>query len=315
MPMYCKIVCYAMMFAFMSGLVAQAHVTDEIQLDTLQVAEGLYMIRGSGEAGNMGVSVGGDGVFLIDDQFAPFTAALTAELKAISDQPVKFLLNTHYHPDHTGANAHFGRSSAVILAHEHVREALMRDHTIRFFDLQIPAAPAEALPVLTFSRDMTFHLNGGAARALHLPHAHTNGDVVVHFTTLNVIHVGDIMFENMYPFIDLDAGGSIDGAIAAIETILQMIDDDTRVIPGHGPLSNKAGLQAYVEMLVTIRATIAAAIDHGRSLADVIALKPTAPFDARYGQGSFVNPDQFAEAVYRSLMTQRKANAVDRGVR
>lgn len=308
MNTYGKTVSYCMILLLMKALTAHTHGTEEIRIETIKVAEGLYMMSGSGGAGNMGVSVGDDGVFLIDDQFAPFTDAVTAALKAISERPVKFLLNTHYHPDHTGGNENFGRSGTTILAHDNVRESLMHDHLIRFFNLQIPAAPAAALPVITFSRDMTFHLNGGEARALHLPHAHTNGDVVLHFTTLNAIHVGDIFFENMYPFIDLDAGGSIEGTIAAVKRILTMIDDETRVIPGHGPLSNKAGLEAYVTMLVTIRDTIAAAIAAGRSQEDIIAAKPTARFDTRYGGGSFVNPDQFTEAVYRSLSQPVRAH-------
>ena len=253
----------------------------------------------------MGVSAGGDSVFLIDDQFAPFTDAIRAAIKAISDKPIKFLLNTHYHPDHTGGNENFGRSGTVILAHENVRESLMRDHVIRFFNLQIPAAPQSALPVITFSRDITFYLNGGEARALHLPNVHTNGDTIIYFKTLNVIHVGDIVFENMYPFIDLDAGGSINGLIAAIKKILSMTDHQTRIIPGHGPLSNKAGLEAYLKMLVTIRDATAPEIRAGRNLKEIVAAKPTAAFDARYGRDGFVNPDQFTEAVYRSLKQEK----------
>ena len=286
-------------------LTAPTHAADEIQIKTVKVAEGLYMLSGSGGAGNMGVSVGEDGVFLVDDQFAPFTDAIRTALKALSDKPVRFLLNTHYHPDHTGGNENFGRSGAIILAHTNVRESLMRDHVIRFFNLEIPAAPKPALPVITFSDDITFHINGGEAHAFHLPNAHTNGDVVIYFTSLNVIHVGDILFENMYPFIDLDAGGSVDGTIAAIKRVLTLIDNRTRVIPGHGQLSNKAGLKDYLQMLTTIRDAVADEIAAGRSLAETVAAKPTAAFNPRYGGHGFVNPDQFTEAVYRSLIAQQ----------
>ena len=301
MNTYFKIASYCLAFMLMGVLTAHQHVAKDIQVETVKVAEGLYMISGSGGAGNMAVSVGDDGLFLIDGQYAPFGDAVTTALRAIRDQPVKFLLNTHYHPDHTGGNQNFGRLGTVILAQENVREVLKHDHVIRFFNLKIPAAPPTALPVITFSRDLTLHVNGGEVRALHLPQAHTNGDVVIHFKALNVIHVGDIMFEQMYPFIDLDAGGSVDGTIAAVKQILTMIDERTHVIPGHGPLTNKAGLEAFLEMLVTIRNTVAAAIASGRNLEETIAAKPTAAFDARYGQGNFVSPDQFIEAVYRSL--------------
>ncbi len=292
---------YCIVLMMIASLSAFSYAADEVRIETIKVAKGLYMMSSAGGAGNMGVFAGDDGVFLIDDQFAPLTAAIRAAIKAISDKPVKFLLNTHYHPDHTGGNENFGRAGTVILAHENVRKSLMRDHHIRFFDLQIPAAPPSALPVITFSRDITFHINGGEARALHLPNAHTSGDVVIYFKMLNVIHVGDIFFENMYPFIDLDAGGSVNGTIAAVKRILTMIDHQTRIIPGHGRLSNKAGLEAYLEMLVTIRDAITAQIGTGRNLKEIIAAKPTAAFDARYGRDGFVNPDQFTEAVYRSL--------------
>lgn len=305
MNTYLKLVGYHIVVIFFGSLTALAYAADDPRIETTKVAEGLYMLSSSGGAGNMGVSVGEDGVFLIDDQFAPLTDAIRATIKAISDKPIKFLLNTHYHPDHTGGNENFGRLGTVIIAHRNVRESLMRDHVIRFFGLQIPAAPGPALPVITFSRDITFHINGGEAHVIHLPNAHTNGDVVIHFTTLNAIHVGDILFEDMYPFIDLDSGGSVDGTIAAIKRIVAMIDDQTRVIPGHGPVSTKAGLEAYLKMLVSIRDAVAAKIAAGHGQEEVVSAKPTAAFDARYGQEGFVNPDQFAEAVYRSLSGQR----------
>ena len=288
-----------------------SQASNEPRIQTIHVTDNLYMLTGTGGAGNMGVYVGKDSVFLIDDQFDSHTDSIRNAIAALSDNPVKLLLNTHYHPDHTGGNRHFGRSGSLIVAHENVRESLSHDHHIRFFDIRVPATSGPALPIVTFTRDIALHVDDKDIRVWHLPKAHTNGDVVVHFTSLNAIHVGDLMFVGMYPFVDLDSGGSIDGTIEALKQIRSRIDERTAILAGHGPVSNRSELTDYLDMMVTIRSAVANHIAAGHTVAETIASRPTARFDEQYGQG-FVNPDQFTEAVYRSLTQARRDESAER---
>ena len=274
---------------------------DTVQVRTERVADGLYLLQARG--GNIGLSVGADGAFLVDDQYAPLTPKLLAAIRAITDKPVRFVLNTHWHGDHTGGNENLGRTGTVIVAHDNVRRRMSATHVNEFFKSETPAAPVGALPVVTFNDSVTFHLNGDEIRAHHVLAAHTDGDAIVRFTRLNVIHMGDVYFATGYPFVDFTSGGSIDGTIAAVVSVLARIDDHTRVIPGHGPLSDRAGLRRYHEMLVTVRDRIGGRKRAGASLGDVIAAKPTAEFDAVWGQ-AFIKPDQFVELVYRTVGTR-----------
>ena len=281
---------------------AQPDRFDKVQIKTTQWAQNIYMLEGEG--GNIGVSVGEDGVFLIDDQFAPLTARILAAIKAISDKPVRFLLNTHWHFDHTGGNENLGKSGVVIFAQDNVRKRLTVKTPIEFFKAAYgPSAPA-ALPVVTFAETVTFHLNGDEATAIHMPNAHTDGDSIIHFRNANVVHMGDTYFNGLYPFIDTGTNGSVKGMIAAADRVLKISDDTTKIIPGHGPLSNKAELKAYRDMLVKISVKIEAMVKAKKTLAQVIAAKPTRDFDEAWGKG-FLKPEQFVEIVYTSA-TKRK---------
>lgn len=283
---------------------AQSDRFDKVQIKTTQLAQNIYMLEGEG--GNIGVSVGEDGVFLIDDQFAPLTARILAAIKAISDKPVRFLLNTHWHFDHTGGNENLGKSGVVIFAQDNVRKRLLVKTPIEFFKAAYgPSAPA-ALPVVTFAETVTFHLNGDEATAMHVPNAHTDGDSIIHFRNANVVHMGDTYFNGLYPFIDTGTNGSVRGMIAATDRVLKISDDTTKIIPGHGPLSNKAELKAYRDMLVRISAKVEAMVKAKKTLAQVIAAKPTREFDEAWGKG-FLKPEQFVEIVYTSAMKTRPA--------
>jgi glyoxylase-like metal-dependent hydrolase (beta-lactamase superfamily II) len=271
---------------------------DTVQVRTERLADGLFMLRARG--GNIGLSVGADGAFLVDDQYAPLTPKILQAIRAVTDLPVRFVLNTHWHGDHTGGNENLGRSGTVIVAHDNVRRRMSAAHLNEFFKTETPASPAGARPIVTFNDSVTFHLNGDEIRAHHVRTAHTDGDAIVRFTRVNVIHMGDVYFATGYPFVDFTSGGSIDGLIAAVASVLAGIDARTRVIPGHGPMSDRAGLLRYHDMLVTVRDRIRDRKRSGASLAQVIAARPTAEFDAEWGQ-AFIKPDQFVELVYRTV--------------
>jgi cyclase len=271
----------------------------KVEITTTKINATTYMLTGAG--GNLGLSVGEDAVFLIDDQFAPLTPKITAAIAAITPQPVKFVLNTHWHYDHTGGNENFGKAGAIIVAHENVRKRMSTDQVIEFFKQPIKASPKAALPVVTFNGAMSFHLNGEEIRGIHVPRAHTDGDTIVHFLGSDVVHMGDVYFNGYYPFIDTSGGGTIDGVIAACDQVLGIVTDKTRIIPGHGPLSNKAELQAYRDMLSIIAGRIRKMIAEGRKLEEITASKVTAEFDAKWGKG-FIPPHKFAEMIAMNLL-------------
>ncbi len=271
---------------------------EEVQIQTVEVRGGVYMLVGQG--GNIGVSAGEDGVFLIDDQFAPLTPKIKAAIAELSDQPVRFLVNTHWHYDHTGGNENWGEEGAIIVAHDNVRQRLKAGGLIEFFKNQVPPSPKAALPVITFADSVTFHLNGGELHVFHVPPAHTDGDSIIHFKAANAVHMGDLFFNGLYPFIDGSSGGSVDGVIAAAERVHAMIDDETKIIPGHGALASRADLAAYVEMLKGVRANVGALVDAGKSLEEAIAAEPTAAWDDPWGK-TFITGEQFTTIVYGIL--------------
>jgi len=270
----------------------------DIEIKTLQAGDGVYMLTGKG--GNLGLSVGDDGVFLIDDQFAPLTEKIQAAIAKLSDKPVRFVLNTHWHPDHTGGNEKLGKSGVTIVAHENVRKRLSVDNFIEMFQADAPAMPKAGLPVITFNEAITFHMNNNDIRAWHVERAHTDGDAIVHFKQANVLHMGDTYFAGMYPFIDTNSGGSADGCIRAINQALDIANDKTVIIPGHGPISNKQEMTAYRDMLKTIIGRIKARLGKNVSLAQVQADRPTADFDETYGAG-FIKSEKFVEMLYQDL--------------
>jgi glyoxylase-like metal-dependent hydrolase (beta-lactamase superfamily II) len=268
----------------------------KVEVTSEKVAEGVYMLTGAG--GNIGLSVGADAAFLIDDQYAPLTPKIKAAVAALTNKPVKFVLNTHWHGDHTGGNKDLGESGTLIVAHENVRKRMTAEQFLEAFGMKVPPADPAALPVVTFNDTVTFHLNGDEIYAFHVAPAHTDGDSVVHFRKANVIHGGDTFFNGMYPFIDLSTGGSVSGMIAAADRILALAVEGTKIIPGHGPLATKVELKAFRDMLATARDRVAALVKAGKTLEQTTAAKPLADLDAKWGQG-FLKADAFVSILYK----------------
>ena len=288
------------LLALAAPLAAQPDVS-AVEIRIEKIAPGVAVLFGAG--GNIGLSYGEDGNILVDDQFAPLTEKIAAALRTLDPDPLRFVVNTHWHYDHVGGNEALGRAGAVILAHRNVRERMSTDQFIAAMNQRVPASPKGALPVVTFAEGVDLHLNGDTLHVFHVRNAHTDGDSIVHWRKANVLHMGDTFFHrSSFPFIDLSSGGSIDGLIAATATGLAMADERTRIIPGHGPVASRAEFAAYRAMLVDIRAKVAAGIAARRSLAQIQASRPA----ARYGMpDGFIKPDQFVEAVYTSLRTPR----------
>ncbi len=261
-----------------------------------QVVPGIHVLYGSG--GNIGVSSGTDGMFLVDDQYAVLTPQVTEALAKIAPEPPRFVLNTHWHGDHTGGNENLAGKGSLIVAHDNVRLRMSTEQFSEFFDRTTPASPEKALPVVTFNDSVSFFLNGDEIRGAHVAHAHTDGDVFIHFRKANVIHTGDLVFAGMYPFIDLDSGGSVDGVIAAVDRMLSLADDTTRIIPGHGEVTDKAGLAAYREMLKTASGRVRDLAKSGKTVDEVLAAKPNADYDETEAW-EFITPERFTRILYR----------------
>ena len=273
--------------------VAQQNMAD-VEITTIELESDLFMLMGRG--GNIGLSVGDDGAFLVDDQFAPLTEKILAAVAAVTGQPVRWVLNTHWHGDHTGGNENLGEAGAMIVAHENVYR---RMNPAEFADLfgRSDQAPRAALPVVTFDQGVRFHWNGRHIEVTHIATAHTDGDAIVHFPRANVFHMGDTFFRGRYPFIDVDSGGGVDGVIEAANFVLERSSEGTRIIPGHGDLATPEHLREYRDMLETVRLRVAGLVANGRTEDQVVAAAPTADLDAVWGE----NPERFVRAVYRSL--------------
>jgi len=296
------IVATAALFTLSASMHAQQDF-DTVQVRSQRVAEGVYMLTGAG--GNIGLSIGDDAVFVVDDQYAPLTPKILAAIAQLTNKPVRFNVNTHWHGDHTGGNEAMGKTGALLVAHDNVRRRMSSEQVIEFFQRTVPASPAGALPVITFSDTVTFHINGDDVQAFHIAHAHTDGDAFIVWRKANVVHAGDVFVLYGFPFIDLSSGGSIDGLIAATDVLLTLGDDNAKIIPGHGGLSDRAAVREYGKMLKTVRDRVRQQKAAGRSLAQTLATRPTAEFDAGWGTG-FIKPDQFVAMVYQSVSTTRR---------
>jgi glyoxylase-like metal-dependent hydrolase (beta-lactamase superfamily II) len=270
-----------------------------VDIETVGIADGLYVLIGAG--GNIGLSVGDDGGFLIDDQYAPLTEKIKRAIGAVTDKQVRFIINTHWHGDHTGGNENFGEAGALIVAHDNTRSRMAVEQFVPLFDHRAPPSPAGALPIVTFSETVTFHWNDKTIHAFHVAQAHTDGDAIIRFVEDDVYHMGDVYWTSGYPRIDVGNGGTLDGVIAAVERVLEMADADSRIIPGHGalPPPGPSALRSYLEMLTGVRGEVQSLIERGLSEEQVIAARPTRRFDDAWGGDR--SPESFAQIVYRSL--------------
>jgi cyclase len=272
----------------------------DVKIETTQLAPGIYLLTGRG--GNIGLTVGVDGAAIIDDQFDDMAPKIRAAVSMLSPSPVKFVINTHLHGDHTGGNEAFGKAGAVIIAQENVRKRLGAVSFNSANNQPIPPRAREALPVFTFDDAATLHFNDDDLEFKHLANAHTETDIFVRFRKANIVHMGD-MFTGGFPFIDGSNGGTLDGLIRAHEVVLPTIDDNTQVIRGHGPLGNKAELQAYHDMLVVVRDRVAKLVKAGKSQDEVVAARPTKEFEEKYGGTNF----NAAQWIGRAYVDQKAA--------
>ncbi|MEM7221428.1 MAG: MBL fold metallo-hydrolase [Pseudomonadota bacterium] len=292
------------MACILTALIAMAPLSavraqnfNSVQMRVLPVQGAVSMITGRG--GNIGLFVGDEAVLLVDDQFAPLSAKLLAAVAEVTDQPIDFVINTHWHADHTDGNENLGKMGALIVAHDNVRRRLVLRH---FAEQAEGFVSAPALPVVTFSEAVTFHLNGEEVRVFKVAPGHTDGDAIVHFTGSDVIHMGDIFFNGLYSFFDRSSGGRLDGMIAALQQGLALAGLETKFIPGHGPLADRDDIEAHTARMVEIRRRVAEAIEQGVSKADFIAAKPTADLaEAFTGAYQVMPADRFLALVYDDL--------------
>ncbi len=270
----------------------------KVEIKATQLTPSTYMLTGAG--GNIGLSVGEDAVFIIDDQFAPLAPKIKAAIAAITPRPVKFVLNTHFHFDHTGGNEALGQQGALIVAHDNVRKRMSSEQLMSFIGAKQAASAKVGLPVITVASEISFHINGDTVEAFHVARAHTDGDMIVHFKQSDVVHMGDTFFNGFYPFIDSANGGTADGFVAAHDRVLARISDSTKIIPGHGPLATKKDLQTQRDILATVTQRIKDLRKAGKSDADIVAAKPAAEFDAVYGKG-FIGADRFVQMMLGAI--------------
>ena len=298
-----KICAVILVFLFATVVFAQQDFS-KVEIKVTKVSGNIYMLEGAG--GNIAASVGDDGIVIVDDQFAPLAEKIQAALKGITDKPVRFIINTHYHGDHTGGNEAFSNAGSTVIAQDNVRKRLESGGTAGnggSIKMENKPASKATLPIITFENDVTVHLNGEDIRALHFPAGHTDGDAVIFFPKNNVVHMGDDFVRYGFPFIDVASGGSVQGMISAMEKAIAMLPPDVKVIPGHGALSNLDDVRAFVKMLKETSAVVQAAIDRHQTLEQMKQGKILAPWE-RFS-GSFINTDAFIETLYNSLTGQK----------
>jgi cyclase len=294
---------------FVSLASAQDQDFSKVQIKVTKVSGNVYMLEGAG--GNIAASVGDDGIVIVDDQYAPLADKIAAALKniGVTDKPVRYVINTHYHGDHTGGNAPFANQGATVIAQDNVRKRMATGGKAgNGSSVVMDVKPAEkgALPIITFDHDVTVHLNGEDIRALHFPAGHTDGDSIIFFPKANVVHMGDDYVRYGFPFIDVASGGSVQGMIAACEKVIPMLPPDVKVIPGHGQLSNLDEVRDYIQMLKETTAAVEAALKKGSTLDQMKKDKVLAAWDKKYAS-KFVTQDVFIETLYNSLTNQKNA--------
>jgi glyoxylase-like metal-dependent hydrolase (beta-lactamase superfamily II) len=280
-------------------LSAQDQDFSKVQMKVTKVAGSVYMLEGAG--GNIGASVGDDGIVVVDDQYAPLADKIQAALKGITDRPVRFVINTHYHEDHTGGNAYF-QKEAPIIAHDNVRKRLEEGGTAGNYgavNFEAKPQPKEALPILTFDHDVTVHLNGEDIQAIHFPHGHTDGDSVIFFPKSNVVHMGDDFVTYGFPFIDLSGGGSVEGMIAALDEIVPKLPADVKIIPGHGPVSNLDDVRRYIAMLKDTKTVVESGIKQGKTVDQMKQADVLEPW--KKWSGDFISSEQWLVTLYNDL--------------
>jgi len=288
-----------LLFAMQAGW-AQGVPTVAVEVQALRT--GLHVLRGAGC--NVVVWTGSDGMLVVDSGDAASAPQLLEAIARISSDDLRLVVNTHWHPDHVGGNAALRRAGASAVAHVDTRARMSARQTIAAQDVEVPAAPRDALPVVTFDDTLTLHLNGDRLALLHVPGAHTDGDLLALWQVANVAHVGDVYRADGYPFVDTANGGSLAGLVAAIETVLSRVDARTVIVPGHGPVSNRAELAAYRDMLVAVGRRVRELVDGGASVDEVLAAKPTAAFDERYG-GAGESTERFVRVLHADLAGRR----------
>lgn len=272
----------------------------KVQIKSTKISGNVYMLEGAG--GNIGVSVGEDGILIVDDQFAPLADKIRASLKGLNQGKLRFILNTHWHSDHTGGNAALG-AEATIIAHDNVRKRMSTEQRSEFFKSTTPASPKQALPVITFDQSLTVHFNGEEIRALHMPQGHTDGDSIIFFTRSNVVHLGDDFFSGSFPFVDLESGGSVEGLTKNIGELITKIPADAKLIPGHGPISTLDDLKTYHRMLVETTTIVRDKIAAGKTLAQIKS--EGLPDEWKSWGNAFINTDMWLEILHRSLTAKQ----------
>lgn len=277
---------------------------EEVEIKVQQLTEHVYMLEGRG--GNIGLSIGDDGVFMIDDQYAPLTPAILEAIGRLTDQPVKFVLNTHWHGDHTGGNENLGKAGAIIVAHDKVRERMSTEQFRKLIGGRTPPAADAALPMVTFNDRISFFMNDDEIQVFHVAPAHTDTDSMIYFSSADVLHMGDVFFNKRFPFIDVDLGGSIDGTIAAANLALEMTTGQTKIIPGHGPLASRQDLIDYRDILLTVRNSVAELIGRNCTLEEVLAEKLTESLDETWNW-NFINGDTLVSVIYADLSADTTA--------
>ncbi|MGH1486857.1 MAG: MBL fold metallo-hydrolase [Cellvibrionaceae bacterium] len=297
MPISIKFISIFFLFCCSNSLaIADGH--KKAELKSQKLSDNIHLITGKG--GNIAVSIGEDGTFLIDDKFAPMTDAILNIIKKAGGDTPKFVINTHWHGDHTGGNENLGKKGSIIVAHANVRQRLSEENFISAFNMKAPPQPKAALPVITFTQELRFHLNNDTIDLQHIANAHTDGDSIIFFQKDNILHTGDLFFNGFYPFIDVEHGGSLKGMLTASEILLKLANDDTKIIPGHGPMATKKDLSDFRDMLDVAYKRLSALKKDGKSLEQALTMNPLKTLDAEWSDGLF-KTNKWITLIYNGL--------------